>query len=85
MQNSKCCCALGCVILAEQEKLKDTNINEWRNLYIENILKVDVQWVREFQSGFDGHKKANNSENGAYELGLLLRSEAKHDKQETSP
>jgi hypothetical protein len=78
-QKSFKCCALGCVLLSEQEKQE--RITDWKSLHLESILNVNTDWIRDFQSGFDGHQKANTHDNGAFELGLLLRAEIVQDAQ----
>jgi hypothetical protein len=67
------CCALGCVILENQDKLSKHN---WRQWTVETILETNSEWVRNFQLGFDGFKKSEYDDGTfAYELGALLRDE----------
>ena len=69
------CCALACVLLADQEKIPKHLVSE-RGYSIEKLLGTDTNWVRSFQKGFDGYPKSEyDREEFAYELGVMLREE----------
>src|SRR5271166_6340759 len=78
-QKSKCCCALSCLLLAEQDNLK--KIINWKSFHLETILDVDHKWLVSFQAGFDGHPKFEDN-SYAYELGALIAGEVKPAAQQ---
>jgi hypothetical protein len=68
------CCALSCVLLVNQDKLKE-NFVGWRDHSIQKLLGVDADWVHSFQHGFDGYQMTDYDDESPYMLGALLRKE----------
>jgi hypothetical protein len=69
------CCALACVLLANQKELPK-NVSNWRSFSIEKLLDTNTSWIMSFQKGFDGYSKSEfDQEEFAYELGVMIREE----------
>lgn len=73
-KNTKCACALGCVLLVNHDAVYDDP--EENGQAIASILDVSEDWVNNFLNGFDGkaiHISTRFQE--AWKLGLEIRNE----------
>lgn len=68
------CCALSCVLLANQDTLRENEIG-WRAFSLRKLLETDEHWIHSFQQGFDAYSMTKLDDEDAYMLGKLMREE----------
>ena len=73
-KETKCACALGCVLLANDVGLTDDA--EQNAQGAAEALGVDESWIDNFIRGFDGDSPDEDEDEEAWELGQAIRQTA---------